>query len=48
MMKNMGSKQSQGDHTLFIKHSNSRGVNVDDIIMMGNDEKERNFKAMLV
>ena len=48
MMKNMGSKQSQGDHTLFIKHTNSRGVNVDDIIMMGNDEKERNFKAMLV
>lgn len=37
-------KQSQGDHTLFIKHSASRGVMaflvyVDDIIVTGNDEK---------
>ena len=40
-------KQSQGDHTLFIKHSLSRGVttlimHVDDIIVIGNDEKEKN------
>ncbi|KAK0580519.1 hypothetical protein LWI29_002881 [Acer saccharum] len=38
--------QSQGDHTLFIKHTNSGGVialmiYVDDIIVTGNDEKER-------
>lgn len=41
----MGYKQSQ-DHTLFIRHSDSRGVTallvyVDDIIMIGNNEKER-------
>ena len=46
MMKNMGYKQSEGDHMLFIKHSDSRGittllVHVNDIIMTGNDEKER-------
>ena len=45
-MKNMGYKQSEGDHMLFIKHSDSRGViallvYVDDIVMTGNDEKER-------
>ena len=40
-------KQSQGDHTLFIKHS-SRGkiaaliVYVDDIIVTG-DDLERNY-----
>ena len=39
-----GYKQSQGDHTLFIKHSTSRRVTalivyVDDIIVTGNDEK---------
>ena len=39
--------QSQGDHTLFIKHSASRGITallvyVDNIIMTGNYEKERN------
>ena len=42
-----GYKQSQGDHTLFIKHSISRGVTslivyVDDIIVTGNDEKKKN------
>ena len=42
----MGYRQSQEDHTLFIKHSNSRGVTalllyIDDIIAMGNDEKEK-------
>ncbi|KAL5553822.1 hypothetical protein UlMin_041223 [Ulmus minor] len=41
----MGSRQSQGDHMLFIKHSNSGGVMVllvyvDDIIVMGNDESK--------
>ena len=45
-MKNMGYMQSQGDHVLFIKHLDLGGVTtllvyVDDIIMMGNDEKER-------
>lgn len=38
-------KQSQGDHTLFIKHSETGGVTfllvyVDDIIVTGDDEKE--------
>ena len=42
-----GYKQSQGNHTLFIKHSISGGVTslivyVDDIIVTGNDEKEKN------
>ena len=42
-----GYKQSQGDHTLFKKHSISRGVTtlivyVDDIIVTGNDEKGKN------
>ena len=42
-----GYKQSQGDQTLFIKHSISKGasaliVYVDDIIVTGNDEKEKN------
>ena len=41
-----GYKQSQGDHTLFIKHSTSGGVTallvyVDDIIVIGNDKEER-------
>ncbi|KAL6326914.1 hypothetical protein AAG906_012521 [Vitis piasezkii] len=45
-MKEFGYKQSQGDHTLFIKHSALGGVTVllvyvDDIIMTGNDEKEK-------
>ena len=42
-----GYKQSQGDHTLFIKYSISGGVTtlimyMDDIIVTGNDEKEKN------
>ena len=46
VMKNMGYKQSQGDHTLFIKHSDLGRVitflvYIDDIIMTGTDEKER-------
>ena len=46
VMKNMGYKQSQGDYMLFIKHLDSGGVTtlfvyIDDIIMMRNDEKER-------
>ncbi|RVX02276.1 Retrovirus-related Pol polyprotein from transposon RE1 [Vitis vinifera] len=46
VMKESGYKQSQGDHTLFIKHSAAGGVitllvYVDDIIMTGNDEREK-------
>ena len=46
VMKEFGYKQSQGDHTLFIKHSAARGVTallvyVDDIIVSGNYEKEK-------
>ena len=42
----MGYKQSQNDHTLFIKHSKSGGVTallvyMDDIIVTGNALKER-------
>ncbi|KAL5578648.1 hypothetical protein UlMin_011090 [Ulmus minor] len=45
---NMGYRKIQGDHTLFIKHSNSRGVTVllvyvDDIIVTGDDERESQF-----
>ena len=45
-MLNIGYKQSQGDHMLFIKHTVSGGVTallvyVDDIIVSGNDEKEK-------
>ena len=45
-MKEFGYKQSQGDHTLFIKHSIERGVTallvyVDNIIVTGNDEREK-------
>ena len=45
-MKEFGYKQSQGDHTLFIKHSTTRGVTVllvyvNDIIATGNDEREK-------
>ena len=46
VMKESGYKQSQGDHTLFIKHSTTGGVTallvyVDDIIVTGNDEREK-------
>ena len=46
VMKEFGYKQSQGDHTLFIKHSAARGVTallvyVDDIIVTRNDEREK-------
>ena len=45
VMITMGYKQSQGDHTLFIKHSDSGGVTallvyVDDIIVTRNNEKD--------
>ena len=54
VMKGSGYKQSQGDHTLFIKHSSVGGVTallvyVDDIIVTGNDEKEKHeLKQKLV
>ncbi|RVW50362.1 Retrovirus-related Pol polyprotein from transposon RE1 [Vitis vinifera] len=46
VMKESRYKQSQGDHTLFIKHSATGGVTalldyVDDIIVIGNDEIEK-------
>ena len=53
MIKNVGYKQSQRNHTSFIKHLNSGRVTtllvyIDNIIMMGNDEKkEIDLKAML-
>ena len=42
----MGYRQSQGDHTLFIKHFNSREVTIlivyiDDIIIKEDDIMER-------
>lgn len=45
-MKKSGYKQSQGDHTLFIKHSATGKVTallvyVDNIIVTGNYEKEK-------
>lgn len=44
VMLNMGYRQSQGDHTLFIHHSATGGVTVlivyvDDIIVIGNNEE---------
>ena len=46
VMKEFGYKQSQGDHTLFIKHFVVGGVTallvyVDDIIVTRNDEREK-------
>ena len=48
VMKAMSYKKSQGDHTLFIKHSASGGVTalivyVDDIVVTGNDQAEINI-----
>lgn len=45
-MTSLGYKQSQGGHTLFIKHSQQGGVTVmlvyvDDIIITGDDWKEQ-------
>ena len=54
VMKEFGYKQSQGYHTLFIKHSAAGGVTallvyVDDIIVTGNDEREKHdMKQRLV
>ena len=47
-MKESRYKQSQGDHTLFIKHSAAEGVTallvyVNDIIVTGND-REKSMK----
>ena len=46
VMKEFGYKQSQGDHTFFIKHSAVGGgtsllVYVDDIIVTRNDERDK-------
>ena len=46
VMTSLGYKQSQGDHTLFIKHSVSWEVTilleyVDDIIVTGDDKREQ-------
>ena len=46
VMKESGYKQSQGDHTLFIKHSTVGGVTallfyVGDIILTRNNEREK-------
>jgi len=46
VVTSLGYKQSQGDHTLFIKHSISVGVTMllvymDDIIVIGDDKKEQ-------
>jgi hypothetical protein len=45
-MVGLSFKQSQGDHTLFVKHSETGGVTVllvyvDDIIVIGDDEDEQ-------
>ena len=44
-MKDCGYKKSNGDHTLFMKHTSKGGmvvliVYVDDILITGNDEEE--------
>ena len=46
VMKEFGYKQSQGDHNIFIKHLAAREVTtllvyVDNIIVTGNDEREK-------
>nr|KYP49653.1 hypothetical protein KK1_028625 [Cajanus cajan] len=51
-MTSLGCKQSQGDHTLFIKHSPNGNltlllVYVDDMIIAGDDEKKLTQKKKL-
>ena len=51
VMLNIQCKQSQGYHTLFIKHTTSGGVAallvyVYDIIVTGKDEKENEGKGI--
>ena len=46
MVKDFGYKQNLGDHTLFLKHSETKGVTtflvyVDDIIVTGDNEEEK-------
>ena len=53
VMMSLGFKQSQGDHTLFVKHSKSRRVTVllvyvDDIIVIGDDEEEQKLLSQHV
>lgn len=54
IMTTLGYKQSQGDHTLFLRHSKLGGltallVYVDDIIVTGNDTEEmHNLKRCLL
>ena len=48
----MDKKKSQVDYTLFIKHLASSGVTgllvyVDDIIVIGNDEKDSLRKCLM-
>nr|KYP63863.1 hypothetical protein KK1_018450 [Cajanus cajan] len=45
-MISLGYKQSQGNHTLFIKHSPNGNLTIllvytDDMIIVGDDEKEK-------
>ena len=46
VIREFGYKQSQGDHNIIIKHLATKGVTtllvyVDNIILTGNDEKEK-------
>ena len=53
-MIKLGYRQSQGDHTLFTRHSKTGKVTtllvyVDDIVLTGDDSKEiQNFKKCLL
>jgi hypothetical protein len=44
-MKVFGHKQSNSDHTLFLKHKKGKGialiVYVDDMVVTGNDPEEK-------